>query len=92
MNKERNRVCPVELANSLDGRIRKWLQDPRKILSPYVDEGMTVLDIGCGPGFFSVEMAKMVGRNGKVGSADLQDGMLQKLSNKIRGTEVGLQS
>jgi hypothetical protein len=34
----------------------------------------------------------MVGRNGKVVSADLQDGMLQKLSNKIRGTEVGLQS
>jgi ubiquinone/menaquinone biosynthesis C-methylase UbiE len=88
MNNERNRVCPVELANSLDSRIRKWLQDPRKILSPYVEEGMTVLDIGCGPGFFSVELAKMVGRNGKVVSADLQDGMLQKLRNKIRGTEL----
>jgi ubiquinone/menaquinone biosynthesis C-methylase UbiE len=88
MNNERNRVCPVELANSLDSKIRKWLQSPQKILSPYVKEGMTVLDIGCGPGFFSIELAKMVGRNGKVVSADLQDGMLQKLRNKIRGTEL----
>lgn len=50
---------------------------------------MTVLDIGCGPGFFSIEMAQMVSENGKVFSADLQDGMLQKLRTKIQGT--GLQ-
>jgi ubiquinone/menaquinone biosynthesis C-methylase UbiE len=88
MDNERNRVCPVELANSLDSKIRKWLQNPQKILSPYIREGMTVLDIGCGPGFFSIEIAKMVGRSGKVISADLQEGMLQKLSDKIRGTEL----
>jgi len=88
MDNERNRVCPVELANSLDNKVRKWLQNPKKILSPYIQEGMTVLDIGCGPGFFSVEIAKMVGRNGKVISADLQDGMLQIIRNKIRETEL----
>jgi Methylase involved in ubiquinone/menaquinone biosynthesis len=88
MDSERNRVCPVELANSLDNRIRRWLQNPQKILAPYIKEGMTVLDIGCGPGFFSIEMAKMVGRSGKVISADLQEGMLQKLGNKIKGTEL----
>jgi ubiquinone/menaquinone biosynthesis C-methylase UbiE len=88
MENERNRVCPVELADSLDGRIRRWLQNPRRILSPFVKEGMTVLDVGCGPGFFSVELARLVGRNGKVVSADLQDGMLEKLRNKIRGTEL----
>ncbi len=47
---------------------------------------MTVLDIGCGPGFFSIEMAGMVGTTGKVIAADLQDGMLQRLRTKIRGT------
>jgi ubiquinone/menaquinone biosynthesis C-methylase UbiE len=88
MNRERNRVCPVELANSLSSRIRKWLQNPQKILSPYVKEGMTVLDIGCGPGLFSIEMAKMVGKSGKVISADLQDGMLQILRRNIKGTEL----
>ena len=88
MERERNRVCPVELASSLDNKIRRWLQNPHKILAPYIKEGMTALDIGCGPGFFSIEMAKMVGASGKVISADLQEGMLQKLGNKIRGTEL----
>jgi ubiquinone/menaquinone biosynthesis C-methylase UbiE len=88
MENDRNRVCPVELANSLDSRLRKWVQDPQKILAPYVGEGMTVLDVGCGPGFFSVELAKMVGKKGKVLAADLQEGMLQKLAGKVRGTEL----
>jgi len=86
MKPERNRVCPVELAPTLDSTIRRWLQNPSEIVAPYVKEGMTVLDIGCGPGFFSIEMAKLVGRSGKVISADLQEGMLQELGNKIRGT------
>ena len=88
METERNRVCPVELADSLDGRIRRWLQNPQKILAPYIKEGMKILDIGCGPGFFSVELAKLAGKSGKVISADLQEGMLQKLRNKIAGTEL----
>jgi ubiquinone/menaquinone biosynthesis C-methylase UbiE len=88
MESSRNRVCPVGLANSLDNRVRRWLHNPETILAQYVKEGMTVLDIGCGPGFFSIEMAKMVGENGKVISADLQDGMLQKLRKKIQRTEL----
>ena len=88
MDNDKNRVCPVELADSLDSKIRRWLQNPHKILTPYIKEGMTVLDVGCGPGFFSVEMAKMVGSNGKVIAIDLQEGMLQKLFNKIKGTEL----
>jgi ubiquinone/menaquinone biosynthesis C-methylase UbiE len=86
MENERTRVCPVELAHSLDNNIRRWLQNPRKILAPYVKEGMSVLDIGCGPGYFSIEMADMVGKNGKIISADLQEGMLQKLHEKVQGT------
>lgn len=88
MGSEKNRVCLVELAGSLDNKIRKWFQNPKKILTPYIREGMKVLDIGCGPGFFSIEIAKMVGKNGKVFSVDLQEGMLQKLRNKIIGTEL----
>ena len=88
MTTGRNRVCPVILAPFLDGRIRRWLQDPRKILRPYIKEGMTVLDVGCGPGFFSIELARMVGNSGRVIASDLQEGMLQKLRGKIRGTEL----
>lgn len=88
MSGRSGRVCPVERAGSLDNRIRRWLQNPRKILGPYVREGMTVLDVGCGPGFFSVEMARLVGKSGRVIAADLQEGMLEKLRSKIHGTEL----
>lgn len=88
MAKDKNRVCPVELAGSLDSKFRRWLQNPYKILTPYVKEGMKVLDIGCGPGFFSIEMAKIVGQKGKVIAADLQEGMLWKIQDKINGSEL----
>jgi ubiquinone/menaquinone biosynthesis C-methylase UbiE len=83
-----NKICPVERAGSLDNRIRKWIQDPRKILGPYIEKGMTVLDIGCGPGYFTLDIAKMVGKAGRVIASDLQEGMLQKLNEKIIGTEL----
>jgi ubiquinone/menaquinone biosynthesis C-methylase UbiE len=81
-------VCPVALSGSLDNRIRRWLQNPRKIVGPYVREGMTVLDMGCGPGFFTIEMAMMVGKYGRVIAADMQEGMLRKVKEKIAGTEL----
>jgi len=87
--KEKNPyVCPVELSGSLDNRARRWLQNPLKILSPYINPGMKILDIGCGPGFFTLEMARLVGPEGNVTAADLQQGMLEKIRQKIKGTTL----
>ncbi len=58
MGDDKNRVCPVERAGNLDNRFRRWIQNPRKILGPYMREGMTVLDLGCGPGFFLLRSQK----------------------------------
>jgi ubiquinone/menaquinone biosynthesis C-methylase UbiE len=89
MDRDSNsRVCPVELAGGLDNSIRRSLQNPQKILKPYIKEEMTVLDFGCGPGFFTIEIAKMLGGGGKVIAADLQDGMLEKVKNKVKGTRL----
>ncbi len=88
MKAKNNRICPVERAGGLDNSFRKLLQDPQKILKPYISKGMTVLDLGCGPGFFTVEIAKMLSDSGRVIAVDLQDGMLEKVSQKIKGTEL----
>jgi ubiquinone/menaquinone biosynthesis C-methylase UbiE len=89
MNTEhKHRLCPVERAGVLDYHFRKLLQNPKKILAPYVREGMTVLDLGCGPGFFTMEMARLVGKTGKVIAADLQEGMLGIVREKIRNNDV----
>jgi ubiquinone/menaquinone biosynthesis C-methylase UbiE len=81
------RVCPVERAGSLDLSLRRWFQNPRKILTPYVKEGMKVMDLGCGPGFFTLDLARLVRTSGRVIAADLQQGMLDRLKTKIHGTE-----
>ena len=88
MSDRSKHICPVERAGSLDNRIRRWGQNPQKILGPYIEKGMTILDIGCGPGFFSIDMAQMVGKSGRVIASDLQEGMLQKVRDKIKGTEL----
>jgi ubiquinone/menaquinone biosynthesis C-methylase UbiE len=89
-SKERNKVCGVELAGALDISIRKLIHNPQKMLNPYIKEGMSVLDIGCGPGFFTMEMATMVGKTGKVTAADLQEGMLEIVKKKV--LKSGLQN
>lgn len=88
MGDTNRRICPVERSGSLDNKLRRWLQNPRSILQPYITEGMTVLDVGCGPGFFSIEMARMVGDTGRVIASDLQAEMLDKLKAKISGTDL----
>ena len=35
-------------------------------------EGMTIVDYGCGPGRYSIPIAKLVGPNGKVFAVDIQ--------------------
>jgi len=47
---------------------------------------MTVLDLGCGPGVFTVEIAELVQESGKVIAADLQEGMLDIVGRKVKGT------
>ena len=69
-------VCPWQAAPILLMSVRKPLHNPRKIVGKYISDGMTVLDIGCGMGYFSVPMAGMAGDSGKVIAVDLQLEML----------------
>jgi ubiquinone/menaquinone biosynthesis C-methylase UbiE len=82
-------VCPWWLAWTFDNPLRKWFQDPERILGSLVREGMTVADIGCGMGYFSVAMARMVGPAGRVLSVDLQEKMLKYLEK--RAVRAGVQ-
>jgi ubiquinone/menaquinone biosynthesis C-methylase UbiE len=87
MNKN-DKVCPAITTNVLDNYFRKIVQNPKKILKPYINKGMTVMDVGCGPGFFTLEMAKLLDKSGKVIAVDLQEGMLEKIKAKIKHTNL----
>ncbi|MGC1455589.1 MAG: class I SAM-dependent methyltransferase [Nitrospirota bacterium] len=69
-------ICPWWLAYTFDNPLRRYFHDPQAILMPYLREGMTAIDLGCGMGYFSRAMAKIVGDAGKVISVDLQTKML----------------
>jgi len=75
-------VCSSQHAWALDNWIRRLAHNPRKIVGGYIKEGQTVLDLGSGPGMFSIAMAEMVGEKGKVISVDIQEEMLQMLKRK----------
>jgi 2-polyprenyl-3-methyl-5-hydroxy-6-metoxy-1,4-benzoquinol methylase len=81
-------VCPAWLGYFLASPIRKLIHPPQTILAPYVKEGMTVLDIGCGMGFFSIPLAQMVGGAGKVVCVDMQEKMLRGLEKRAQRAEI----
>ena len=81
-------VCPVWVGYLLASPLRKLLQNPRKILRPYVKEGMTALDIGCAMGFFSLPMAELVGPKGKIICVDLQEEMIRSLEKRAHRAGV----
>jgi len=77
-------VCPWWLAYTFDNPVRRLIHRPQKVLGNYVKEGMTVIDLGCGMGHFSIGMAGLVGSTGKVIAVDLQQKMLDIMSKRAR--------
>ena len=78
------RVCPVWVGYLLACPVRKLFQNPKKILAPYVKDGMKVLDIGCAMGFFSLPLAQMIGSNGTVICVDVQEKMIKSLEKRAQ--------
>jgi ubiquinone/menaquinone biosynthesis C-methylase UbiE len=67
---------------------RKLLEDPNTIFGPLVRPGMTVLEPGCGMGFFTLPLARTVGSRGRLVAVDLQPKMLSVLRH--RAAKAGL--
>lgn len=81
-------VCPWWVGYLLLTPWRRLVHDPQRILSPYVREGMTVLEIGPGMGYFSLTLARLVGPRGRVICVDVQEKMLEKLRKRAQKAGV----
>jgi ubiquinone/menaquinone biosynthesis C-methylase UbiE len=73
------RVCPRWLCFTFDNPLRKIVHDPIAILSPYIQQGDTAIDIGPGMGYFTIPLAELVGSKGSVIAIDIQQKMLRAL-------------
>jgi len=81
---EQHRVCTWWHAYTFDNPIRKLIHNPQKVLGAYVKDGMTVMDVGCGMGHFSIGMANLVGESGRVIAVDLQQKMLDVMLKRAK--------
>lgn len=85
---KQHRVCPWWLGYFLMSPFFRGGQKPDEILAPYVHEGMAVLEPGSGMGFFTIDLARMVGKSGRVIATDIQPKMLDRL--KRRAAKAGV--
>ena len=81
-------VCPPWIGYFLLNPLRKLLENPDKMFGQFVRGGMVVLEPGCGMGYFTLPLARMVGPDGRVVAVELQDKMLSVLSR--RASKSGL--
>ena len=85
------------MARKFDPRLKDRLlsEEREELLHPAdllrdlgLARGDTLVDIGCGPGFFTIPAAEIVGSEGRVLAADIQGDMLSAV--KARVLEHGL--
>jgi ubiquinone/menaquinone biosynthesis C-methylase UbiE len=87
---QKGHTCPWWFCRAFDNPLRRLVHDPIKILSPYVNPGDRVLDLGCGMGYFTFGLAELVGDTGQVIAVDLQDKMLARV--RRRAERIGWRS
>jgi len=75
---------PPGLAPLLDNPLRRLLINRERFLRGMgVKEGQTVLEVGCGPGFFTETLSKIVGEKGKVYAQDVEEAMIKRVEKKL---------
>jgi ubiquinone/menaquinone biosynthesis C-methylase UbiE len=79
---------PLFVASFLDSRLRKTMQPPHKIVERSgIQEAMTVMELGCGPGTYTLDIARAVGDGGRIYAVDIQRAMIDKLEKKLQKPE-----
>jgi ubiquinone/menaquinone biosynthesis C-methylase UbiE len=65
-----------------DNPIRKLFVPPQELVEPYVANGQVVADLGCGPGYYTLALAELVGPEGRVYAVDSDEKAIQALEKK----------
>jgi ubiquinone/menaquinone biosynthesis C-methylase UbiE len=67
---------------ALDNPIRKLFNKPQQY-NKQVKPGMVIADLGCGPGYYSFELSKIVGSDGRVYAVDSDEKAIRAVEKKI---------
>jgi ubiquinone/menaquinone biosynthesis C-methylase UbiE len=73
----------------LIAREREEQLHPHDLLRSFgLRAGDTIADIGCGPGFFTIPAAEIVGPSGKVYAADVQSEMIAAIMMRVADLDI----
>ncbi len=68
----------------MGSRLRRWLQNPRRILEgTNILAGQTVVEVGCGPGFFTLDAAEMIGESGHLIAIEPLTDFVRTVEDKV---------
>jgi ubiquinone/menaquinone biosynthesis C-methylase UbiE len=89
-SRRRSLPCPVWLRwlVELDNPFTQTNRAQAIVRHLDLQPGMTVLDVGCGPGRVAIPLARQVGRQGEVVAMDIQSGMLRRAEEKARAANL----
>lgn len=76
---------------AMESRLRHRLHDPEKMLrGAGLRPGQTVLEVGCGTGFFTLPAARMIGETGHLIAMDPLSDFVDRVREKVR--DAGLKN
>ena len=67
----------------LSAHSARTAEDAAAFLLPYLETGMKVLDVGCGPGTITVGLAERVGDSGSVLGVDISEGLSEAWAKRL---------
>jgi SAM-dependent methyltransferase len=82
-------TCPWWFGYFLLTPLRRLVHGPARVLGPHVRPGMLVVEPGCGMGFFTLDLARMVGPGGRVVAIDVQERMVAALRRRAARAGLG---
>jgi len=75
--------------DAMESRFRHWLFDPVKTLQGAdIQLGQTVLEVGCGSGFFTVPAAQLIGHQGSLVAMDVSSEYVERVSKKVQAANL----
>jgi ubiquinone/menaquinone biosynthesis C-methylase UbiE len=77
------------MAAIMESRLRYKFFGPQKILEGAgIKEGLKILEVGCGTGFFTINASKMIGENGLLISMDTSPLSVEMVTKKVENANI----
>ncbi|MBK5101305.1 MAG: class I SAM-dependent methyltransferase [Desulfobacteraceae bacterium] len=73
----------------MESRLRQWLMNPVKTLQGAgIQLGQTVLEVGCGTGFFTMPTAQLIGDQGCLVAMDVLSKYTERVLEKVQAADL----